>query len=164
MAKTIRYFWSSWPAASQQRFFKFVLSGLSLLFFSVCIGTYLFTGPLTQQIAQSKERYGYVVPIVQDIKALRAQQGDLAHLPVKEAVWRLIDDLQIEENLASIRTTRLNEDENGIQVTFDGLSLTELTNFLDALRGRASLQTPDCALTRNPDDPRLVDAHFVLAR
>jgi hypothetical protein len=164
MAKSIQYFWSSWPPASQQQFFKYTLSGLSLLIFFVCIGIFLFIGPLTQQIAQSKERYAQVVPIVQDIKTLRAQQGDLAHLPVDKAVWRLVDDLQIEKNLASLRASRLNEDEPGIQATFSGLSLTELTNFLDALRVRASLQTPECVLTRNPDDPRLADAHFVLAR
>jgi len=119
---------------------------------------------MAQQIAESKEQYASVLPIVQDIKALRAQQGDLAHLSVEDAVWRIIDDLLLEDNLTSIHTTRLNEDEVGIQVTFSSLSLTKLTNFLQALRDRASLQTPDCTLTRNPDDPRLADAHFVFAR
>ena len=164
MAKKIQYFWSTWPAASQQRLFKLVLVGLSVLFFFVFVGTYLFTGTLKQQIGASKEQYVRVIPIVQDIKALRAQQSDLANLPVDEAIWIIIDDLLIEENLVSIRTTRFNEDETGIQVTLNKLSLTKLTGLLHDLRDRASLQTPDCALTRNPDDPRLADVHLVLAR
>lgn len=164
MARRMQYFWNTWPAASQQRFFKLILVGLSGLFFSVFVGVYLFTGTLKQQIVASKEQYVRVIPIVQDIKALRAQQGDLAHLPVDEAIWRIIDDLLIEENLASLRTTLLNEDETGIQVTLNGLSLTKLTDLLHDLRDRASLQTPDCTLTRNPDDPRLADVHLVLAR
>ena len=164
MAKRMQYFWSSWPAASQQRLFKYILVGLSVLIFSVCIGVSLFTGTLKQQIDDTKEQYTRVVPIVQDIKALRAQQGDLAHLPVDEALWRIIDDLLIEENLISIRTTQLKGGETGIQATFSELSLTKLTTFLKAIRDRGSLQTPDCALTRNPDDPRLADVHLVLAR
>ena len=86
MAKRMQYFWNTWPAASQQRFFKLILMGLSALFFSVFVGVYLFTGTLKQQIVASKEQYVRVIPIVQDIKALRAQQGDLAHLPVDEAI------------------------------------------------------------------------------
>lgn len=162
--KTANYFWSSWPPASQQRFFKVVLVGLSVTIVSVIIGMNLFGGTLGQQIAEAKEQYGRVVPIVQDVKALRAQQGDLAHMPVKEAAWRIIDDLAIEENLVSIRETKWRDDEPGIQVTLEGLSLTKLSDLLRDLRDRASLQTPECALTRNPDDPRLADAHFVLAR
>jgi len=141
-----------------------MLLAFCCLFFSVLVGLNLFTNALNKQIEESKEQYVRIVPIVKDIKAIRAQQGDLVHLPVEETVWRIIDDLLMEENLISIRTTRLNEDETGIQVTFSRLSLTKLTGFLNALRERGSLQTPDCTLTRNPDDPRLADAHFVLAR
>lgn len=150
--------------ASQQRFFKLVLLGTMALTFSVFVGIKLFGSSLEQRIADSKAQYASVVPIVQDIKALKAQQGNLAHLPVEEAIWSIIDDLLMEKNLVSIRSTHINEDQEGIQVTFTGLSLTTLTNFLHAMRERASLQTPDCAITRNPDDPRLADAHFVLAR
>lgn len=141
-----------------------MLVGLSGLCCSLFVGASIYVSSMAQQIAESKEQYASVLPIVQDIKALRAQQGDLAHLSVEDAVWRIIDDLLLEDNLTSIHTTRLNEDEVGIQVTFSSLSLTKLTNFLQALRDRASLQTPDCTLTRNPDDPRLADAHFVFAR
>lgn len=164
MARRANYFWSSWPPAAQQRFFKLVRYGLSIGCFMVFVGLYMVTGTLDQQIVEVKEQYGRVVPLVQDVKSLRAQQGELAHLPPKDAVWRIIDDLLIEENLVSIRETRLNEDETGVQVTFEGLSLTKLTDFLRDLRERASLQTPEGSLTRNPDDPRLADAHFVLAR
>lgn len=164
MARSTKYFWSAWPAASQQRFFKFVLLGLSVGVFSVFVGMSLFGGSLNQQIAESKEQYGRVVPLVQDILALRAQRGELAHLPVEEAIWLILDDLVIEKKLTSIRSTRLNEDEIGIQITLIGLSQTKLTDFLRDLRVRASLQTPDFTLTRNPDDPRLADVHLVLAR
>ncbi|MGL1863279.1 MAG: hypothetical protein OCC46_12210 [Pseudodesulfovibrio sp.] len=164
ISRTSKFFWGSWPLESQTQFFKFVLLGLLALAFSVAVGLKLFAGSMDQRIAHSKEQYGRVVPIVQDIKALRAQQGNLVHLPVDEAVWSIIDDLLMEENLTSIHSTRINEDLEGVQVTFIGLSLTKLTNFLNAMRDQASLQTPSCAITRNADDPRLADAHFVLAR
>lgn len=164
MSRPRTYFWSFWPMVSQLRFFKMVLIGTMLLTFSVSVGLKLFAGSMEQRIAESKDRYARVVPIVEDIKSLRAQMGDLAHLPVEEAVWSIIDDLLIEDNLVSIRSTSLKGDIRAIQVTFDRLSLSKLTNFMLALRDRASLQTPNCSISRNPDDPRLADVHFVLAR
>ncbi|CCH49409.1 hypothetical protein [Pseudodesulfovibrio piezophilus] len=158
------YFWSFWPRESQKRFFRMILLGTIVSVLSISIGLKLFSGSLEQRIAESKEQYGRVVPIVQDIKALRAQQGALTHLSVEDATWAIIDDLVIEKNLTSIRSTVVDDDIKGIQVTFSGLSLNKLTSFMVALRDRASLQTPSCILTRNPDDPRLADAHFVLAR
>lgn len=164
MGKMHTYFWSQWPMASQYRFFKMMLLGTILVTFSLSVGLKLFSSSLEQRITEAKEQYGRVVPIVEDVQSLRAQQGNLAHLPVEEAVWSVIDDLLIEKNLKSIRSTQIDEDTPGIQVTFEGLSLSKLTGFMHALRDRASLQTPDCSITRNPDDPRLADAHFVLAR
>ena len=165
MARTKRtYFWSNWPPASQQQFFKYVLVGLSVGFFAVFVGAYLFTNTLIQQISQEKEQYGQVVPIVHDINALRASRGDLAHEPVKDAVWRIIEDRVLEDRLTSIRDTRISENVEGIQVTFTGLTLIMLTDFLQDLRDRASLQTPEFTLTRNNEDPRMADVHLVLAR
>jgi len=161
--KAPNHFWSAWPPASQQRFFKVVLTGTSLAAFSIIVGLSLFSGTLDKQIDEAKAQYGRVVPLVLDIKTLRAQQGDLAHLPVDEAVNRIADDLDIENQLVSMHKTEYREDP-AAQVTFEGLALNKLTEFLQALRDRASLQTPECTLTRNPDDPRLADAHFVLAR
>lgn len=157
------YFWSHWPMTSQHRFFKIVLVGIMLGTASMVVGLKLFTGAVDQRIEESKEQYGRVVPIVEDIKTLRAQMGNLAHLSVEEAVWSIIDDLRMEEDLTSIRSSAV-DDLDGIQVTFEGLSLSKLTSFMHALREKAALQTPKCTLTRNPDDPRLADAHFVLAR
>ncbi|QJB55966.1 hypothetical protein [Pseudodesulfovibrio sp. zrk46] len=162
--KTRTYFWSSWPMASQHRFFKMMLMGTIIGTLSLSVGLKLFSGSLEQRISEAKEQYGRVAPMVEETLALRAHQGNLAHLPVEEAAWSIIDDLLIEGNLVSIRSTQLDEDTEGIQVTFERLSLSKLINFMEALRNRASLQTPDCSITRNPDDPRLADAHFVLAR
>jgi len=149
---------------AQQRFFKFMLMGFSVGFFSIFVGGFLFTGTLKQQIESEKEQYGRVAPIVKDIEALRAQQGDLAHLSVEEASRRILDDLNLVSHTTSFRTTRFSETDEGVQVTMTGLTLVMLTDFLEAMRDRASLQTPDFALTRNPDDPRLADVHLVLAR
>ena len=159
-----KYFWEKWPIASQQRFHKVVLLGALVLTFSLLVGFKLFAGSVEQQISDAKEQYGRVVPIVQEVLSLRAQRGDLAHMPEEEAVWNIIDDLLIEEQLVSIRPATVDKLTKGVQVTFKGLSLIKLTEFLEAIRDRASLQTPDCTLTRNSDDPRLADVHFVLAR
>lgn len=164
MQRTSQYFWGTWPLESQKRFFKFMQVGALILSLSIIIGLNLFAGSLDQQIEASKEQYGRVLPLVEEIQAFRAQQGVLAHLPVEEAIWALIDDHLMEENLTSIRSTRIDTETPGIQVTFTGLSLTKLTGFLRSMRDKASLQTPDCVITRNPDDPRLADAHIVLAR
>lgn len=164
MQRTSKHFWSNWPIESQKRFFKLVLLGSLIASLSIIIGLNLFASSLAQQITESKEQYGRVLPMVEEVRALRAQQGILAHLPVDEAIWTIIDDNLMEENLTSIRSTKVDEDTPAIQVTFTGLSLTKLTTFMHDMRDKASLQTPDCAITRNPDDPRLADAHFVLAR
>ncbi|WP_319469410.1 hypothetical protein [uncultured Pseudodesulfovibrio sp.] len=164
MATARHHFWSDWPAASQQRFFKLVLRGIVLVTVGLIVGLKLYTGSVDLAITQAKEQYGRVVPLVEDVKSLRAQMGVFAHLPVKDAIWHIIDDLNIEKHLTSIRPTQLSEHEEGLQVTFTGLSLTKLTDFLHALRDKASLQTPDCTISRNPDDPRLADVHLVLAR
>lgn len=161
---TRRHFWSDWPEASQKRFFKLVLLGSITLTLSVFIGLKLVGNSLELEIAQAKEQYGRVIPLVRDVVALRAQMGDLAHLPVEEAVWFIIDDLSIEPDLTSIRSTTTTGDVKATQVTFSGLSQAKLTSFLEALRKRASLQTPECVLTRNPDNPRLADLHVVLGR
>ncbi|NDV19966.1 hypothetical protein GO013_11090 [Pseudodesulfovibrio sp. JC047] len=158
------YPWSNWPPASQQRLFKMVLLGLAGAFFSVFVGVYLFTSTLEQQIVAEKEQYARVMPIVQGIHALRAKQGDLARLTVKDATWRIIDERMLESRLTSIRSTGLNDSNDAVQVTFTGVTLIMLTDFLQDLRDRASLQTPEFTLTRNNDDPRLADVHLVLSR
>ena len=158
------HFWSGWPEASQKRFFKLVLMGTLVLSLCVFVGLKLVGNSLELGIGQAKEQYGRVLPLVREVVALRAQMGNLAHLPVEEAVWFIIDDLSIEPNLTSIRSTTLQGDVKALQVTFTGLPQAKLTAFLEALRERASLQTPECVLTRNPDDPRLADIHLVLAR
>lgn len=159
-----QYFWSKWPEGAQQRFFRLVNLGTLVAVLSIFIGLGLFGSTVEQQIDEAKEQYGRVLPLVQEIRELRAQQGNLAHLPPEEAVWDIIDDHGIEPKLTSFRTTRLSEDEIGVQATFTGLSLTRMTDFLHDLRERASLQTPDCTITRNEDDPRLADVHVVVAR
>ncbi|QGY39306.1 hypothetical protein GM415_03950 [Pseudodesulfovibrio cashew] len=159
-----KYFWLSWPAASQERLFRLALVGTVVATFAVSVGLKLFSGSLEQRIVEAREQYGRVVPIVEEVRALRAKQGDLVDKPVSEAVWAIIDGLGIEEQLTSFRATQLDEGLDAAQVTFKGLPLNRLMDFLRDLRDRASLQTPGCTLTRNPDDPRLADAHFVLAR
>lgn len=158
------YPWSGWPPASQQRFFKMALFGLAGAFFAVFIGLNLFTGAQDLAIEEAKEQYGRVVPLVHDINALRASRGDLAHLPPIEAVERIVDDRNLDDYVDSMRTTRLDEDTEGVQLTISGLTLIMLTDFLEDMRDRASLQTPDFTLTRNAEDPRLADVHLVLAR
>lgn len=159
-----RYPWSGWPPASQQRFFKLALTGLSGLCFAVLVGGILFTTKLGQRIEEEKEQYGRVAPLVNDIRILRARQGDLAHLPPVEAVQQIVEDRHMGDHVLSLRITRIKEDVEGAQVTCTRLTLIMLTDFLEDLRDRANLQAPDFTLTRNPDDPRLADAHLVLAR
>lgn len=163
-----RHFWSGWPEASQQRLFRLAPKGVALVCLSVFIGLRLLVGSVTTRIEESKAQYARVLPLVEEILTLRAQRGDLAHLPPDKAVWRIIDDLSIEQNLTSMRQigreTGSGEDDVALQTTLNGLPLNTLARFLSDLRDRASLQTRDCALTRNPDDPRLGDAHLVLAR
>jgi type II secretory pathway component PulM len=158
------HFWSGWPEASQKRFFKLALMGTLVLAACVFVGLKLVGNSLELEIGQAKEQYGRVLPLVREVVALRAQMGNLAHLPVEEAVWVIIDDLSIEPNLTSFRPAVLTGDVKAVQATFTGLPLAKLTSFLEALPERASLQTPECVLTRNPDDPRLADLHLVLAR
>lgn len=158
------YPWSGWPPASQQRLFRLVLASLSGLCFAVLVSGSLLTGKLTQQIAVEKEQYGSVAPLVNDIRTLRTQQGDLAHLSPVEAVQQIIEDRHMTDYVTSLRTTRLREDTEAAQTTCEGLTLIMLTDFLEDLRGRANLQSPDCTLTRNSKDPRLADVHLVLAR
>lgn len=164
MAGSWTYPWSDWPPGAQQRLFRFVLLGLSGLFFAVFVGLFLFSGTLVQQINAEKGQYGLVVPIVKDITMLRASQGDLVRVPPEEAVQRILEDRKLEDYVVSMRTTRRAENVEGVQLTMSGLTLIMLTDFLQDVRDRASLQAPDFALTRNPEDPRLADVHLVLAR
>ena len=159
-----KHFWSSWPPASQRRFFRNALGGTLLLSLAAVVGLRLFTATAVETIEQSKTQYARVTPIVTEIQALRAQQGDLAHLPVDEAVWAVVDELDVQDSVASLRSTRLSEDEVGVQATFEGLSLTQMVDLFQALRDRAGIQTPECDITRNPDDPRLADVRLVAAR
>ncbi|MFH1915107.1 MAG: hypothetical protein ABIK45_12650 [Pseudomonadota bacterium] len=163
------YFWSDWPEMSRQRLFRVAPKAAVVVGLCVFIGLRLFTGTVTVQIEESKAQYARVVPLVEEIHALRAIQGDLLHLPLEDAVWRIIDDLAIEQNLMSLRETSGRDDGQGpgdaaLQVTLTGLPLNTMARLLAGLRDRAGLQARDCALTRNPDDPRLSDAHLVLVR
>ncbi|WP_419786219.1 hypothetical protein [Pseudodesulfovibrio sp.] len=158
-----RHFWSAWPEARQRHFFKLSLMGTVLVTLSLFIGLKLLTGVVDQDIVHAKTQYGRVLPLVQEVAALRAQKGNLAHLNEKEAAWIIIDDLGIEPKLTSLHSTIL-DDAPAVEVTINGLSLAKLADFLDNLRKRASLQTPEFSLTRNPDNPRLADLNMVLAR
>lgn len=159
-----KYPWSGWPPASQQRLFKYVLLGAAGLMFAVFVGAYLFTATLVQQIQAEKEQYGLVVPLVRDITTLRAGQGDLVRLPPEEAVRRILDDRALNDYVRSMRATQVAGDQEGVQVTLGGLTLIMVTDFLQDVRDRASLQAPEFVLTRNPEEPRLADVHLVLAR
>lgn len=159
-----RRFWSGWPAATQQRFFRLVLVGLPVLTLSVFLGLKLLGSVQDQDIAEAKTQYGRVLPLVQEIVALRARQGNLAHRKLDDAIWSLVDDLGLESRLTALHSTRVDKNIPAIEATFSGLSLAKLADLLNALRTRASLQTPELTLTRNPDDPRLADLHVVLAR
>jgi hypothetical protein len=162
--KHCTYPWTCWPSASQQRLFKFILFGTAGLCFAVFVGATLFTGALGQEIAVEKEQYGLVVPLVREITTLRAAQGDLVRLTPEEAVRRILDDRSLNDYAASLRATRAAEDQEGVEVTLNGLTLIMLTDFLQDVRDRASLQAPEFVLTRNPEEPRLADVHLVLAR
>lgn len=157
------YFWSAWTIERQRQFFKRVLIAVTVVMAFAFVGLFLITGTMVKQIEEAKEQYGDVVPIVQDVHMLRAQQGDLAHLGGEESVTRILDDLQLQQRVMSMRVMP-DDALDRVQVTLAGLSLPELTDFLRALRDRASLQTPDFTLTRNDDDPRLADVHLLLAR
>ncbi|EGB15526.1 hypothetical protein DND132_2322 [Pseudodesulfovibrio mercurii] len=162
--KHCTYPWTCWPPASQERLFKYVLFGAAGLLFAVFVGAYLFTGTLAQRIEAGKEQYGLVVPLVRDITTLRAAQGDLVRVPPEDAVRRILDDRSLNEYVRSLRPTRVAENQDGVQVTLGGLTLIMLTDFLQDVRDRASLQAPEFILTRNPEEPRLADVHLVLAR
>lgn len=162
--KHMTYPWSAWPPASQQRLFKYVLLGAAGLAFAVFVGAYLFTGVLIQQIEAEKAQYGMVVPLVRDIATLRAGQGDLVQLSPEEAVRRVLDDRSLNDYVRSMRPTLVAGDQEGVQVTLGGLTLIMLTDFLQDVRDRASLQASEFVLTRNPEEPRLADVHLVLAR
>ena len=162
--RRMTYPWSGWPPASQERLFKYTLLGVAGAVFAIFVGLSLFTGALGQEIAAEKEQYSLVLPLVEDITTMRAGQGDLVHLSPEDAVRRIVDDRALGDYVQSLRATRIAEDREGVQVTFGGLTLIMLTDFLQDVRDRASLQAPEFALTRNPDDPRLADAHLVLGR
>ena len=164
MAETKRYFWSHWPTHSQQRFFKLMLMGTVLLTLSITIGFRILGGTMAERINDARDLYGQVVIIVEDIRSLRAEKGEFAHLPVEQATQALINDLGIGEKILSMRTSPLENNTDGVQVTFQGLSMNQLTAFMKGLRDQASLQTPKYVLTRNEDEPRLADLHVVLAR
>jgi type II secretory pathway component PulM len=162
--KHCTYPWACWPPASQLRLFKFILLGTAGLCFSVFVGATLFTGTLGQEIAAEKEQYGLVVPLVREINTLRAAQGDLVRQSPEEAVGRILDDRSLNDYVTSLHSTRVAGDQEGVQVTLSGLTLIMLTDFLQDVRDRASLQAPEFVLTRNPEEPRLADVHLVLAR
>lgn len=159
-----RYPWSHWPLTAQERLFKYILRGLLYGTLALVVGLALFGGSVDKQIEEAKEQYARVTPIVEDVRSLRARQGDLSHLDAEKAAWALVDDLALEPNLLSMHATRTEDGLDGVQATFDRLSLVQLTEFLRGLRDRASLQTLTCVITRNKNDQRLADAHFVLVR
>jgi len=162
--KQQKYPWSGLPVGAQQRLFKFVLVGTGVLFFSVFVGMTLLTASLGKKIDEAKAQYGLVVPIVQSIEALRSRQGDLVKLPPQKAVIRILEDRALEDYIVSMRPTRIKENQEGVQLTLGGLTLIMLTDFLEDVRDRASLQTLEFTLTRNEADPRLADMHLVMAR
>ncbi|MEZ7198860.1 hypothetical protein [Pseudodesulfovibrio karagichevae] len=162
--KHCTYPWTCWPPASQQRLFKFLLLGTAGLIFAVFVGVTLFTGALGQEIAAGKAQYGLVVPLVREIATLRAAQSDLVQLTPEEAVRRILDDRSLNDYAVSLRPTRIAGDQDAVEVTLEGLTLIMLTDFLQDVRDRASLQAPEFVLTRNPEEPRLADVHLVLAR
>ena len=164
MSGSRTYPWSGWPPAAQQRLFKYTLLGTAGLCFSVYVGLFFFTGALEQEIAAAKTQYGLVVPIVQDINRLHASQGDLVAMTSEDAVAKILEDRALGDYLVTMQPTRLKEKQEGVEVTLKGLTLIMLTDFLQDVRERAGLQTPEFVLTRNPADPRLADVHLVLAR
>ncbi|WP_272698824.1 hypothetical protein [Desulfovibrio sp. Fe33] len=162
--KRATYPWSGWPPASQERLFKYVLFMAAGAFFAVFVGANLFTGSLGQQIKEQKAQYGLVVPLVQEIHTLRAEQGDLVQLSPEDAVRRILDDRSLNDYVRSIYATRPAENQEGVRVALEGLTVIMLADFLQDVRDRAGLQTPEFKLTRNLEEPRLADLLLVLAR
>ncbi|WFS62665.1 hypothetical protein LF599_00480 [Pseudodesulfovibrio thermohalotolerans] len=162
--KRATYPWSGWPPASQERLFKYALFFVAGAFFAVFVGANLFTGALGQQIEAQKTQYGLVVPLVREINILRAAQGDLVRQSPENAVRRILDDRSLNDYARSVESLRFAEDQEGVRVVLEGLTVIMLTDFLQDVRDRAGLQTPEFKLTRNLGEPRLADVLLVLAR
>ncbi|WP_243544556.1 hypothetical protein [Pseudodesulfovibrio tunisiensis] len=162
--RTDRYFWEKWNPLKQQRFFRLSLVGMALTMLGLFIALFLLTGSLAESIEKKKERYGAVAVIANEVNTLRARQGDLVDQPVDKAVWVVVDALDLDPNLMSLRPTTTEDGQKAFQAEFEALPLTRTVALLAGLRDRAGLQYPRCELTRNQSDPRLADLRLVLAR
>ncbi|WP_018124414.1 type II secretion system protein GspM [Desulfovibrio oxyclinae] len=152
------YFWESRDLASQKRFFRMTLGGLIVLFVMLWAGLNYMARAERKTIEKRRAEYERVVDIVREVRVLRASMGELSQTDAMSAVRTILAGY--DEFPPSMLLRR----ENGVEVSFPGIPVSDLATFLSDIRSRANLQARFFEVEPSSSGRGLARARMILAR
>lgn len=152
------YFWETRDPASQKRFFRMTLCGLAVLFVMLWAGLNYMARAEGKTIEKRRAEYERVVDIVREVRVLRASMGELARTEPAQAVRAILS------GYGEFAPSMLLQRENGVEVFFPGIPVSDLATFLSDIRSRANLQTRFFEVEASSSGRGLARARMILAR
>lgn len=164
MSKTTRnWFWLKWPEHKQKRFMGMTRWLAVVLMLCVFGPQYFMTVATQKEIVRKRELYARVVPVVQNIKRLRARQIMNAET-LRSAVLKIAEGAGIGWDQLSLQEEPFEYGEPGVLVELQGVTLVQLTAFLETSRKQADLRFLSFDMERDAEQSVLADVKTLLVR
>lgn len=163
MAQRI-WFWRDWPPHKQKRFFSLAVWGwLAVLFISFG-PQYFFTVNAEKKIEQQRALYQQVVPLVSQIKSLRARKNGAVDGTLHDAVLEMTEKAGIGWPSLSLSEEPFEYTEPGMRVNLEKITLVQLTGFLQQVRTSPGVSVLQFSMKKDPEQSVLADVELLLVR
>lgn len=164
MSRPVRnWFWLKWPEHRQKRFMGMTRWLLLVLMLCLFGPQYFMTVSTQKEIMRTRELYARVVPVAQSIKRLRARQLLNADT-LRSVVLKIAEGAGIGWDQLSLREEPFEYGEPGLFVELQGVTLVQLTTFLETCREQADLRFLSFEMERDAEQSVLANVKTLLVR
>lgn len=124
---------------------------------------FFFTVSTEKDIQRSKTLYTRVVPVVQGIERLRAQDIS-SSVPLRSVLLSIVEKTKVAWDTVTLREEPFAYGEPGIWVELHDVNLVQLVAFLKTCRRQTSLRFLSFAVERSTTQSVLANAKILLVR
>ncbi|MFW6388287.1 MAG: type II secretion system protein GspM [Desulfohalobiaceae bacterium] len=157
--------WQSKSQAEQKRIAYFVLLASILLPLLIWSWIDSAISQTQSEVDQLISRFEKARPLAEAVIAQKSSpSSDQLEVSALAAAQRLTKQTDLEAKLASIRPSRDQAAQDGVQLYLQNLNLHELLNFFSSLQQGSGLHMLSCDLSRGMDNPKRMDAKLILSR
>ncbi len=161
--RTRNWFWLKWPEHKQKRFMRLMRWLAIVLMLCIFGPQYFMTVASEKEIVRKRDLYTRVVPVARNLKRLRAKKI-AASDSLRSVVLKMAEISGIGWDQLSLKKEPFEYGEPGLAVELQGITLVELTSFLEACREQAGLRFLSFEMERDENQSVLANAKTLLVR